>query len=211
MAPSERVGAEVGKIGCSGCAPCAVCADLLPFGYTGCLLREADVLELDGLDLALLGALRSHPRAGALELSRLTRVARATVQARLSRLEDAGVVTGYGPDIDLAAAGYPVQAFVTLEIAQGALDEVSADLGAIPGVVEAYATTGSADVLCRVAATSHEGLQETLLRLDRSQWISRSVSVVVLSVVVPPRVMPLLESAPPGGRSRAPAYRGDRV
>jgi DNA-binding Lrp family transcriptional regulator len=170
----------------------------------------SDVLELDRLDIALLGALRDHPRAGALELSRLTKVARATVQARLSRLEDAGVITGYGPDVDLAAAGYAVQAFVTLEIAQGALGEVSADLAAIPGVLEAYATTGSADVLCRVAAASHEGLQETLLRLDRSPWISRSVSVVVLSVVVPPRVMPLLECAPAGGNSRAPAYRPPR-
>ena len=162
---------------------------------------------LDDLDLALLAALRGHPRAGALELSRLTRVARATVQARLSRLEDSGVVTGYGPDVDLAAAGYAVQAFVTLEIAQGALEEVAEDLEAIPGVLEAYATTGSADVLCRVAAGSHEELQGTLLRLDRSRCVRRSTSVVLLSVVVPPRVMPLLSSAPPGGHSRAPAYR----
>jgi DNA-binding Lrp family transcriptional regulator len=165
------------------------------------------VHQLDGLDLALLGTLHSHPRAGALELSRLTRVARATVQARLSRMEAAGVITGYGPDVDLAAAGYGIQAFVTLEIAQGALHEVTAELTGIPGVLEAYATTGSADVLCRVAATSHQGLQETLLRLDRSAFVTRSTSVVVLSVVVPPRVMPLLTSSPPSGPSRAPAYR----
>ena len=41
---------------------------------------------LDALDLALLTALREHPRAGALELSRITGVARATVSARLQRL-----------------------------------------------------------------------------------------------------------------------------
>ena len=71
--------------------------------------------ELDALDLALLGALRDSPRAGVLQLSRITQVARATVQARLDRMERAGVITGYGPDIDLAAAGYSVLAFVTLE------------------------------------------------------------------------------------------------
>ena len=32
---------------------------------------------LDALDVALLAALREHPRAGALELSRITGVARA--------------------------------------------------------------------------------------------------------------------------------------
>ena len=72
--------------------------------------------ELDTLDLALLRALRDSPRAGVLQLSRITQVARATVQARLDRMERAGVITGYGPDIDLAAAGYTVLAFVTLEI-----------------------------------------------------------------------------------------------
>src|SRR4051812_44743027 len=87
---------------------------------------------LDALDVALLAALREHPRAGALELARITGVARATVSARLQRLEDSGVVTGYGPDIDVGAAGFGVQAFVTLEIAQGAIEDVQRDLEAIP-------------------------------------------------------------------------------
>ena len=77
-----------------------------------------------------------------LELSRLLRVARGTVQSRLDQLERTGVVTGYGPDVDVAAAGFPVQAFVTLEIAQGALDDVAAELRELPAVLEAYATTG---------------------------------------------------------------------
>ena len=83
---------------------------------------------LDPLDLALLAALRQRPRAGVLELSRLVRVARATVQSRLERMEKAGVITGYGPEVDIAAAGFGVQAFVTLEIAQGSLDKLHQDL-----------------------------------------------------------------------------------
>lgn len=164
-------------------------------------------VELDALDVAVLTALREHPRAGVLELSRVTRVARATLQSRLRRLEQAGVVTGYGPDVDLTAAGFPVHAFVTLEIAQGALEQVATDLEAIPGVLEAHATTGAGDVLCRIAAASHEGLQATLLELSRSPAVVRSTSVVALSVVVPPRVLPLLAAAPREGSSRAPAYR----
>jgi DNA-binding Lrp family transcriptional regulator len=166
---------------------------------------------LDALDLAVLTALHDHPRAGVLELSRVARVARATLQSRLRRLEQLGVITRYGPDVDLAAAGFPVQAFVTLEIAQGALDQVTDDLEAIAGVVEAYATTGSGDVLCRVAASSHDALQATLLELSRSPAVVRSTSVVALSVVVPPRVLPLLTATPRGRASRAPAYRDRRA
>lgn len=168
--------------------------------------RWDDVAErqrLDELDVALLAALRAHPRAGALELSRLTGVARATVSARLQRMEEAGVVTGYGPDVDVAAAGFGVEAFVTLEIAQGAIEEVQRDLEAIPGLLEAHATTGSGDVLCRVAASSHEGLQQILVDLNRSPAVVRSTSVVALSELVPFRTLPLLESeaAPGAGRS----------
>ncbi|WP_278258336.1 Lrp/AsnC ligand binding domain-containing protein [Nocardioides convexus] len=88
-------------------------------------------------------------------LSRLTSVARATVQSRLRRLHEAGVIADWDPTLDVAAAGYEVQAYVTLEISQGALDEVTRDLAVIPQVLEAYVTTGSYDVLCRVATRSH--------------------------------------------------------
>jgi DNA-binding Lrp family transcriptional regulator len=163
--------------------------------------------ELDKLDTSLLAALRGHPRAGELELSRLLAVARATVHARLKRLDEAGVITGYGPDIDLAAAGYPVTAFVTLEIAQGALAETAAALNAVPGVLEAYATTGPGDVLCKVAARSHLALQETLLRLSSLAVVVRSTSIIALSVVVAPRTLALLSSETTLGSPRAPSHR----
>ena len=164
---------------------------------------------LDALDVDLIRLIRDNPRAGALELSRLAKVARATVASRLQRLESAGIITGYGPDVDLTAAGYPVHAFVFLEIAQGALELVAEELAAIPGILEAYATTGTHDVLCRVAATSHQDLQETLLALNRSVTVVRSTSTIVLSTVVPSRVLPLLEAGRRSAPSRAPAYRPD--
>jgi len=167
----------------------------------------SDEPVLDALDLALLTAMRQSPRAGILELSRTVKVARATVQSRLERMERAGVITGYGPDLDVAAAGYPVQAFVTLEIAQGSLDKLHRDLSSIPGVLEAYATTGTGDVLCRVAAASNVELQQTLLQLNGSAWVTRSTSAVLLSTVVAARDMPLLASRPRPSSTRAPAFR----
>lgn len=164
-------------------------------------------LALDQIDLALLTALTEHSRAGDLELSRVTSVARATVQSRLRRLHEAGVIADWDPTLDVAAAGYEVQAYVTLEISQGALDEVARDLGAIPQVLEAYVTTGSYDVLCRVATRSHPELQATLVRIDQSSSVVRSTSVMVLSTLIAPRVLPLLASAEPAPSRRAPAYR----
>jgi DNA-binding Lrp family transcriptional regulator len=151
-------------------------------------------ITLDALDLALLRTLDEDARIGPLQLSRQTGVARATVSARLQRLEDAGIIR-YQPRIDVAAAGFGVQAFVTLEIAQGAIEAVRRDLEAIPGVLEAHSTTGSGDVLCRIAASSHEALQDTLVELNRLSTVARSTSVVALTRLVPERALPLLESA----------------
>ena len=166
--------------------------------------------QLDALDVALLEELRADPRVGLLEIARRTCVARATATARLQRLERAGVVTGYGPDIDVAAAGFGVQAFVTLEIAQGALDAMREDLAAVPGVLEAHATTGSGDVLCRVAASSHEALQQLLVDITRSPRVVRSTSVIVLSRLVPWRTLPLLASEAAPGSGRSPSIPAGR-
>lgn len=159
--------------------------------------------ELDALDVAILSALRSTPRAGYLELARTLQVSRATVQARLERLERDGVVTGYGPDIELAAAGYPVLAFATLEIAQGRLDEVTEAMARIPSVVEAYATTGPGDVHCRLAASSHEDLQRVLIEVSQIPGVARSTSVVALTRLVQHRAVELLAAAdaPPATRT----------
>ncbi|MDQ2851223.1 MAG: Lrp/AsnC family transcriptional regulator [Actinomycetota bacterium] len=147
---------------------------------------------LDDLDVTLLELLQAHPRIGVLELSRISGVTRATVSARMDKLSASGVVTGYGPQLDVVRAGYPVQALVTLEIAQGRLDIVTELLQVTPGVLEAYSTTGAGDVVVRLAASSNDDLQRTLLILDQSEAISRSTSVIILSTVVRPRVLPLL-------------------
>jgi DNA-binding Lrp family transcriptional regulator len=163
----------------------------------------------DQLDVLLIRALAENPRAGFLELSRITKVSRATVQARVQRLEAEGVICGHGPDVDLAAAGYPVLAFVNLEIAQGRLEEITAELERLPEVLEAHATTGLSDVHCRVAATSHEGLQQTLLRINRIPAVARSTSVIALTPLVAPRYLPLLDSERRDRPSRVPSYKLD--
>jgi len=44
--------------------------------------------------------------------------ARGTAYARLDRLEQRGVILGYGPQVNPSAAGFTVLAFISLEIAQ---------------------------------------------------------------------------------------------
>src|SRR4051812_38303824 len=161
--------------------------------------RRAAVLcsmPIDGLDQRLIALLTDEPRIGVLEASRRLGVARGTVQARLDKLVERGVVRSFGPDVDPAALGYDVTAFVTLEISQAAgADAVTDHLSAIQEVLEAHTITGSGDLLVRIVARSNADLQRVIDRIVGTEGIHRSASVIALQTQVPYRVLPLVEQA----------------
>src|SRR3954454_13255968 len=95
--------------------------------------------QIDQLDVKLIEALREYPRAGLLEISRRLGGARGTGQARLAKLEQRGVVTGYGPEIEPSKMGYPIAAFVFVELNQARLTEAAEAARACPEVLEADA------------------------------------------------------------------------
>ena len=152
-------------------------------------------MTIDELDSRLIAEMRANPRVGLLEISRRLGVARGTVQARLAKLEQRGVITGYGPEIDPAAMGYSIHAFVLLELTQGRLDEATKVLESVPEVVEADAISGPQDLLCRIVARDTEHLQEIVNELLATPAIRRCTSYIVLTRQVPPRTAPLIAAA----------------
>jgi DNA-binding Lrp family transcriptional regulator len=148
--------------------------------------------SIDALDARLIAALAEQPRVGLTEIARRLGVARGTAHARLERLLERGAITGFGPDLDLAAIGYPILAFVSLEIAQGRLDEAVEWLREIPEVLEAHGTTGQRDLLCRVAARDPGHLQELIGRILGTSAVRRSTSSIALSRQIAYRTGPLI-------------------
>lgn len=155
--------------------------------------------RIDSLDARLVEELAATPRVGVLELARRLRVARGTVQARLDKLTSRGAITGFGPDVSLPAIGYEVEAFTTLEIAQGRLDDVIAHLREIPEVLEAHSISGPGDLHCRVVARTNADLQQVLNRILEVHGIGRSSTVIALSNPLPYRVVPLVAKAAGNG------------
>jgi len=150
---------------------------------------------VDSLDAALLELLAAEPRVGVLEASRRLGVARGTVQARLERMHEHGVITGYGPEVDPAALGYEVTAFITLEIRQvGGHDPVADRLAVIPEVLEVHTITGAGDLLCRVVARTNADLQRVLDTIVSVEGVIRSATVISLATQVPYRVLPLVRT-----------------
>jgi DNA-binding Lrp family transcriptional regulator len=151
---------------------------------------------IDELDARLIDLLAAEPRVGVLEASRRLGVARGTVQARLDRLRDRGVITGYGPEVDPAALGFRVTGFVTLEIRQaGGHDPVATKLALIAEVLEAHTITGQGDMLCRVVARDNADLQRVIDAIVDVPGVVRTSTVIVLAAPIGYRVLPLVRAA----------------
>ncbi|WP_296603769.1 Lrp/AsnC family transcriptional regulator [Nocardioides sp.] len=150
---------------------------------------------MDRLDSRLIDLFSEQPRVGVLEASRRLGVARGTVQARLDKLAAAGVITGWGPELSPEALGFPVTAFLTLEIRQGTRtgghDAVGEHLASIAEVLEVHTITGAGDLWARVVARSNADLQRVIDRVLESPTIVRSSTVIALATQVPYRVLPL--------------------
>jgi DNA-binding Lrp family transcriptional regulator len=156
--------------------------------------------QVDEIDSKVIEIFADEPRLGVLEASRRLGIARGTVQARLDKLTAAGVITGWGPDLSPEALGFPVMAFLTLEIRQGSggaggHDAVAAHLARIPEVLEAYTITGAGDMWARVVARSNADLQRVIDLVLTDPGIDRSTTVIALATQIPHRVAPLALSA----------------
>ena len=101
--------------------------------------------------------------------------------SRIDRLEREGVVTGYGPDIDVIRAGLSVLAFTMLEISQGSHDSTISSLVDIHEIVEIHTITGQGDLLCRIVARSNDHLHEVLQRIAQIETVMRSQTQLALS------------------------------
>lgn len=150
-------------------------------------------VQFDALDAKLVALLAEHPRIGVLETARRLGVARGTVQARLDRLQGRGVIRGFGPEVDPAALGYEVTAFVTLEIRQGSGHRrVAEHLSRIPEVLELHTVTGQGDLLCRIVARSNADLQRVIDEVVGDADINRASTLIALSAPIPYRILPLV-------------------
>jgi len=151
-----------------------------------------DGISIDALDGRLIAALATNPRTGIQELSNRLGIARATVYSRLEKLESAGVLIGFGPDVDFGKLGHGVTAFITIELQQGRFNDVVPVLEAMPQVIEAHALAGEGDIICRVAARSNDHLMELVKEILGTPGVRRSRTAISLEQFISHRSLPLV-------------------
>ncbi|GAA1170138.1 Lrp/AsnC family transcriptional regulator [Microbacterium oxydans] len=118
---------------------------------------------LDDTDRAILAELRRDARASMTAIAESVHISRAGAHARIKRLTDTGVITGYTVRTDPVLLGHHASAYVTLAIEQATWQEVSARLRVIPEIEHMALVGGDFDVLLLVRANDARDLRRIVL------------------------------------------------
>jgi Lrp/AsnC family leucine-responsive transcriptional regulator len=154
----------------------------------GAPMPGADPSLLDDVNRRLLAELHADPRTTMSALARRVGMSAPAVTERVQRLERAGVITGYRMDVDPAALGLPVAAYVRIRPTAGQLPRIAELAASIPTVTECHRITGEDCFLLKVHAAAIADLEETL---DRFLLFGQTVSSIVVTSPVPPRALPV--------------------
>jgi Lrp/AsnC family leucine-responsive transcriptional regulator len=137
---------------------------------------------MDEMDWALLRELQADARLSYSELSRRVHLSAPAVAERVRRLEQSGVVTGYHARVDLARAGWTVQAMIRMSCYGARCVLRDPAVAGWPEVREIHRITGDACSLLKVAAGSMDAFEEVI---DRLAPYGRPSSTMVLSTPLP--------------------------
>ena len=141
----------------------------------------------------LLLALSADPRATVVALAERLDMARNTVQARLARLDRAGAFLAYERSVNPVPLGYPLQAFIEVDVEQKRLAAVVEQLERIPEIIQAHGLSGPIDLLLRVLCRSAEDLFRINGLVLAVDGVQRTETALAMEELIPYRITPLLK------------------
>ena len=116
-------------------------------------MGQTDHSDLDRFDRAILQVLASDGRISVTDLAREIGLSKSPTQARLRRLERAGIITGYRAFFDPIRLGLDHVSFVEVRLdntRETALAAFNAAAVKIPEIEQAHLIAGSFDYLLKV-------------------------------------------------------------
>jgi Lrp/AsnC family leucine-responsive transcriptional regulator len=119
---------------------------------------------VDAINLRLLAELSEDARLSQAELGRRVGLSAPAVAERLSRLERAGVITGYRTDVAPEALGYTLAAVLRMRPAPRQIPKAADVARATPEVVECHRVTGEDCFYMKLHVRSVEHLEEVIDR-----------------------------------------------
>jgi len=145
----------------------------------------------DRVDTVILTALQANGRQSIADLARSISMSHSAAAERVRRLEEAGIISGYGAMVNPERLGFSIMAYLRLRYPSSIYEPLHELLRETPEVIEAHHVTGDDCFIMKVVATSMKHLEQVSGRIGTLGSVTTSV---VYSSPLPPR--PLLPPAP---------------
>lgn len=145
-------------------------------------------MQLDRTDWQILAALQQEARLSFVALGRRVGLSPPAATERVRKLEEAGIIQGYGAAIAPERLGLSLRAFVQLTTSPGHYPAIVALLQERPETIEAHHIAGSYSFLIEVVARSTQQLEDLLGKLS---YYGQTNTAIVLSTPIPTRAIAL--------------------
>lgn len=145
---------------------------------------------LDPVGRKLLRALQENARLSFSELGRRVGLSSPAVTERVRKLEELDIITGYHAEVNPAALGYGVMAFIRLTTTTEKYPRVLELAQRLPEIRECHHVTGGEAFILKVLATSIPHLESIIAQL--SAFGATNTSIVLSSPVRKQGLEPIL-------------------
>jgi DNA-binding Lrp family transcriptional regulator len=139
------------------------------------------MISLDDVDHQLIALLRANARTSVVTLAKELRVARATVQNRIARLEESGVIVGYTIRLRPSAEKHRIRALMSIAVDGNRAAAIVKALRGYPNVATIYSTNGRWDLIAELQADSLENFDRVLGSIRLIDGIANSETCILLS------------------------------
>ena len=157
--------------------------------------KRAMIAGMERTDQHILALLAREGRMSYTDIGRETGLSTSAAQQRVRRLEQRGVIMGYHADIDPAALGRTLTAFISIRPNSATADDSTTNLlASMPEIISCFSVAGDSSYLCQVAVGSTAELDALLTRV-RAQANVMTVTTVVLTTIFRDRPMVQLPDA----------------
>ena len=136
---------------------------------------------MDDTDRQLIALLRDDARMSVVALAKKLRVARATVQNRIARLESDGTIVGYTVRLRPEAEAHRIRAIMCIGIEGHRSAEVIRVLRGHSNVVALHSTNGRWDLMAELRADSLEAFDKVLNAIRLIEGIASTETSILLS------------------------------
>lgn len=136
---------------------------------------------MDDTDRELISLLRADARTPVVTLAKKLRVARATVQNRMAKLEADGTIVGYTLRLRPEADGHRIRALTSIEVSGNHGEEVKRVLRGNPNVVALHTTNGRWDLVAELRTDTLESFDRVLNAIRNVPGITNTETSILLS------------------------------